>query len=75
MTHGPADLVAVLLLAKEMGLIDATEGVARIQVVPLFETIADLRNAARTMQAFWSIPEVRRLTGLQGDRAKVMVGY
>ncbi len=75
MTHGPADLIAILLLAKEVGLIDPAEGVARIKVVPLFETIADLRSAATTMQAFWSIPEVRRLTALQGDQAEVMVGY
>ncbi|HLF78145.1 MAG TPA: phosphoenolpyruvate carboxylase [Dehalococcoidia bacterium] len=75
MTRGPADLIAVLLLAKEVGLIDAGEGVARLKAVPLFETIADLRNAAATMDAFWSIPQVRELVRLQGAQAEVMVGY
>lgn len=75
MTRSPADLLAVMLLAKEVGLIDTAEGVARLKVVPLFETIADLRGAAETMDAFWSIPEVRDLIELQGNVAEVMVGY
>jgi phosphoenolpyruvate carboxylase len=75
MTRHPSDLLAVLLLAKEAGLIDVREDVARLKVVPLFETIDDLHRAPATMDAFWSIPEVRRLIALQGDTAEVMVGY
>ena len=75
MTHGPDDLLSVLLLAKDAALIDVAEDVARLKVVPLFETIEDLRHAARTMEAFWSIQTVRRLVSLQGDAAEVMVGY
>ena len=48
---------------------------ARLKVVPLFETIQDLRAAARTMDAFWSVPVVRELIDLQGNIAEVMVGY
>jgi phosphoenolpyruvate carboxylase len=75
MTREASDLIAVMLLAKEAGLIDVRENVARLKVVPLFETIDDLRRAPATMDALWSIPEVRRLIALQGNTAEVMVGY
>jgi phosphoenolpyruvate carboxylase len=75
MTRHETDLLAVLLLARELGLIYPPEDVARLKIVPLFETIEDLRRAAQTMDAYWSIPEVRRLVELQDDVAEVMVGY
>jgi phosphoenolpyruvate carboxylase len=75
MTHGPRDLLAVLLLAREAGLLYLPAGVARLKVVPLFETIDDLRKAAEVMSAYWSIPEVRRIVELQGNVAEVMLGY
>jgi phosphoenolpyruvate carboxylase len=75
MTRQASDLMGVLLLAKEAGLVYPPEEVARLKVVPLFETIDDLRGAAAVMDAYWSIPDVRRLISLQGDVAEVMVGY
>jgi len=75
MTRQASDLMGILLLAKEAGLIYPPENVARLKVVPLFETIGDLRGAAAVMDAYWSIPEVRRLVALNGDVAEVMVGY
>jgi len=75
MTKGSADLLSVLLLAREVGLVYPPEGIARLKVVPLFETIEDLHGAARTMDAYWSMPEVRRILELQGDEAEVMLGY
>jgi phosphoenolpyruvate carboxylase len=75
MTRHEADLIGVLLLAREAGLIYPARDIARLKVVPLFETIDDLRGAARIMDAYWSVPEVRRMVGLHGDEAEVMVGY
>jgi len=75
MTRQPSDLLGVLLLAKELGLVDPAEKVARLKVVPLFETIADLRAATNTMDAYWSVPEVREIIRLQGEISEVMVGY
>jgi phosphoenolpyruvate carboxylase len=75
MTRAPSDMLTVLLLAKEAGLIDVHTGVAQLKVVPLFETIADLRSAASTMDSYWSIPVVRELIRLQDNTAEVMVGY
>ena len=75
MTHHAGDLLAVMLLAKEAGLLSPAEDSVRLKVVPLFETIGDLQNAAAIMDAFWSLPVVRRIVRAQGDRAEVMVGY
>ncbi len=75
MTRHEADLLGVLILARETGLFYPARDVARLKVVPLFETIDDLRSAARVMDAYWSIPEVRRMVELQGNVAEVMVGY
>ena len=75
MTRSAADLTAVLVLSREAGLTLPSEGVARLKLAPLFETIADLRNAAAVMDEYWSDAEVRRIVSLQGDAAEVMFGY
>jgi phosphoenolpyruvate carboxylase len=75
MTQRSADMKAVLALSREVGLTLPSQGVARLRVAPLFETINDLRNAASVMDEHWSDPEVRRIVSLQGDSAEVMVGY
>jgi len=75
MTQGADDLLAPAVLAREVGLIDLTRDVARIGFVPLFETIADLRAIADTMNALLEDPAYRRLVELRGDVQEVMVGY
>ena len=51
-----SDLLEVALLQKECGLMTGRWGSSGIgmalNIVPLFETIADLRNAASIMRAF-----------------------
>ncbi len=73
-TSGVADLLGLALLLKESGL-DAADTGARINIVPLFETIEDLRNSAAIMDQLLSVPEYRRrleeLSGIQ----EVMLGY
>ena len=65
----------MLVLAREAGLYYPARDIARLKVVPLFETIDDLRGAAAVMDAYWSIPDVRRMVELHGNVAEVMVGY
>lgn len=75
MSHSRADLMAILVLGQQAGLMDIEHDVARIRVVPLFETVKDLRSAAGVMDAFWSHPAIRRIVELQGNTAEVMIGY
>jgi phosphoenolpyruvate carboxylase len=45
-TDGVSDLLEVAVLLKEVGLVTpGAKPPSRLQIVPLFETIADLRNA------------------------------
>ncbi len=78
-TETVSDLMEVLLLQKETGLmrVHATQAntVAELMVIPLFETIPDLRNAADIMNGWLSIPAVRELVRQQGDLQEVMLGY
>lgn len=75
MTRTAADMKAVLVLSREAGLTLPSEGVARLKVAPLFETIDDLRNAASVMDDYWSDPQVRTIISVQGDACEVMLGY
>lgn len=75
MTRDIDDLLAVLVLAKEAGLVDVSGGVARISVVPLFEEIEDLRRSHEVMDRFLSIPEIKILVEASGGIVEVMLGY
>ncbi|MEM9607651.1 MAG: phosphoenolpyruvate carboxylase [Actinomycetota bacterium] len=75
MTTDVDDLLAVAVLAREAGLIDLRAGVARLGIVPLFETIGDLRTIEQTMDRLLSCAPYRELVRLRGDRQEVMVGY
>ena len=73
-----SDLLEVLLLQKEVGLLrgtldDAAE--ADLIVVPLFETIDDLRNAAPIMREFYALPGIAPLVQRSGAEQDIMLGY
>lgn len=74
MTEGVDDILAPVLLAREVGLVDLAAGVARLGFVPLFETIDDLRNLEPVLDRLLSLPAYRRLVELRGGQ-EVMVGY
>ena len=67
MTRGVADLFAVYLFAREVGLWRETpDGPAsEIHVVPLFETIEDLEAAPAIVAEYLQHPFVRRSVQLQ----------
>jgi len=50
MSHSASDLLEVLLLAKEMGLLDQNSQKSKLLVVPLFETVEDLKRAPEVME-------------------------
>ncbi len=77
-TETVSDLLEVLLLQKEVGLMRGTlDGDARndLIVVPLFETIEDLRNAAPIMSEFYALPGVAALVQRSGGEQDIMLGY
>lgn len=73
-----SDMLEVYLLMKEAGLYAPATGEApvsaRLMVVPLFETIADLEAAPAIMRAFFAIPEMATL-GVARGYQEVMIGY
>ncbi len=81
-TETVSDLLEALLLQKEVGLLRGTlteagagAAVCDLIVVPLFETIADLRNAAPSMREFYSLPGIQALIQRSGSLQDVMLGY
>jgi phosphoenolpyruvate carboxylase len=73
---GVEDIWRVLHLARthEVSCM-AGEGRAAIQVVPLFESIEDLRGAASICREIWTTPAYQPLLDSWGRRQEVMLGY
>jgi len=61
MSQDVSDVLEVLLLAQEAGLYDPVTGVGYLQIVPLFETVEDLRRAPRVMEDLFKLPLYRAL--------------
>ena len=77
-TETVSDLLEVLLLQKEVGLMNGTldaDAHNHLIVVPLFETIEDLRNAAPIMREFYALPGVAALVARSGGEQDIMLGY
>lgn len=56
MSHDVSDLLEVLLLSKEAGLYDPSTGEGTLHVVPLFETVEDLKKAPSILQTLFELP-------------------
>jgi phosphoenolpyruvate carboxylase len=75
-TQSVSDLLETALLMKEAGLLTpGKKPSASLRIVPLFETIADLRASAEVMGAYFDLPAVRAMLGSQGGIQEVMIGY
>ncbi len=77
-TEEVSDLLEVLLLQKETGLLTGTldgGASAALITVPLFETIGDLRRSEPIMREFYALPGIRALVQRSGGEQDVMLGY
>ncbi|MDR2297481.1 MAG: phosphoenolpyruvate carboxylase [Comamonas sp.] len=77
-TETVSDLLEVLLLQKEVGLLRGTlqDGAqCDLIAVPLFETIEDLRNAEPIMRRYYQLPGIAEMMKKSGGEQDIMLGY
>jgi len=76
MTAAPSDVLEVALLLKEAGLlVPGEEPSCGLNIIPLFETIEDLRRCGGVLDQLFSVPTYRKLLESRGDMQEVMLGY
>ena len=77
MTRNASDILGVYVLAKQAGLYADPSCVERcaLPVMPLFETITDLRRSPAIMRELLAVPVVRRSVRSHGGVQEVMIGY
>lgn len=77
MTDAGSDLLEVLLLARESGLLrwDGDRLISRLKVAPLFETRDDLIAAPAIMTDLFNDPFYRQQLAAHGNVQEVMIGY
>ena len=73
-TQAASDVLELAVLLKQANLV-SPDGVSALQIVPLFETIADLRNCVEIMDRLLSVPQYRRLVDSLGGVQEIMLGY
>ncbi len=75
-TDGVSDLLELAVILKEAGLLQpGTEPKLHMNIIPLFETIEDLRQSSKTMARILDLPLYRSLVKGRGDEQEVMLGY
>ena len=67
-----SDLLELAVMHKEVGLID--KEFARVQIVPLFETIEDLDNSYDTMKKYLSLPIAQKWIASNNNYQEIMLG-
>ncbi|MDB5479022.1 MAG: hypothetical protein JWO83_75 [Caulobacteraceae bacterium] len=71
-----SDMLEVAILLKEAGLFTPGEAPdCALRIVPLFETIDDLRASARVMSDWFDLAVARAILERQGRLQEVMIGY
>lgn len=79
MCSSVSDMLEAGILLKEAGLFDPGDGDSgpscSVRLIPLFETIDDLRAGAATLRSTLDVPLYRELVRSQGDLQEVMLGY
>jgi phosphoenolpyruvate carboxylase len=74
-TTGVSDILETAALLKEAGLLRPHDGGLDLDIVPLFETIEDLRNCSTVMDELLGLPDYARLLESRNRVQEVMLGY
>lgn len=72
-TDAVSDLLEVALMVQQSGLLQGNT--LHLNIIPLFETIGDLRGCGVIMDELFSIPFYRTLLKSRGNTQEVMLGY
>ena len=72
-TTSVSDLLELAIMLKEVGLVG--NDFARLQLVPLFETIEDLENSYEIMDKYLSLDIVKKWVSDNGRYQEIMLGY
>ncbi len=77
MTSSAADILAILFLMKQTGLLlmKSEQWISYLDAVPLFETIQDLQLAQKIMSDLYDNPAYTRHLRSRGMRQEIMIGY
>ncbi len=76
MTHDVSDMLEVMILARETGQWDpGRPETAKIDIVPLLETIEDLEAGKELMRQLFSNPTYKRYLSARSDFQEIMLGY
>jgi phosphoenolpyruvate carboxylase len=76
MTTGVINILEVAFLLQEVGLLEAGENPQlHLNIIPLFETITDLRSCSVIMEQLFSLPYYRKLLNSRDNVQEVMLGY
>lgn len=71
-----SDILEVAVLMNEVGIVQLAPTVrCKINIIPLFEMIGDLRGCNQIMAELFAIPQWRQLLGARDLVQEVMLGY
>lgn len=73
-TDAVSDMLEVALMLQQVGLLENSDQL-HVNIIPLFETIEDLRGCGIIMDELFSLPWYRKLLASRANTQEVMLGY
>ncbi len=75
-TDAVSDMLELALMLQQVSLLEGgDEPQLHVNIIPLFETIEDLRGCGPIMDELFAIPYYRQLLTRRGNTQEVMLGY
>jgi phosphoenolpyruvate carboxylase len=75
-TDAVSDILELALMLQQTGLLEGEDTPRlHVNIIPLFETIEDLRGCGIIMDELFALPYYRKLLASRGNTQEVMLGY